>query len=167
MKIRAEQPADVASIRDLSRTVFETSTEADLVDALRERAQPYISLVADGGSAIVGHIMFSPAKLSSDPNLRIIGLAPMAVSPEQQRKGIGAALIRAGLEQCREMGYRAVVVLGHADYYPRFGFLPASRFGLVSEYDVPDENFMALELEPGALGGKGGTVSYHPAFAAI
>ena len=96
-----------------------------------------------------------------------MGLAPMAVSPAVQRKGIGSALVRAGLEECSRLGSCAVVVVGHAEYYPRFGFVPASRFGFVSEYDVPDEIFMAIELTQGALRGKGGTISYHPAFASV
>jgi putative acetyltransferase len=96
-----------------------------------------------------------------------MGLAPMAVLPARQRQGIGSALVRDGLGRCRELGYEAVVVLGHPGYYPRFGFVPASRFGIGCEYDVPAEVFMALELVPGALRGKPGTIRYHPAFAEL
>lgn len=96
-----------------------------------------------------------------------MGLAPMAVMPAAQRRGIGSALIRSGLERCAQLGYSAVVVLGHPEYYPRFGFVPASRFGIGCEYEVPDEVFMALELEPGALTGMSGTIRYHPAFAEV
>jgi putative acetyltransferase len=91
----------------------------------------------------------------------------MAVMPEHQRKGIGSALVRAGLEHCKRLGFVAVVVLGHAEYYPRFGFSPAARFGIRSEYDVPDDVFMAVELQPAALSGKTGTVKYHAAFASV
>jgi putative acetyltransferase len=167
MLIRPEQPADIAGIHQVNEVAFDGRTEADLVDALRERARPHVSLVGDEDGAIVGHIMFSPVTLSSDPELRIMGLAPMAVVPAFQRKGIGSALVRAGLDACRGIGVSAVVVLGHAEYYPRLGFMPASRFQLLSEYNVGGENFMALELTPGALRGKGGGVSYHPAFAAF
>ena len=92
----------------------------------------------------------------------------MAVVPDRQRHGVGSALAEAGIAACREDGYEAVIVLGHPDYYPRFGFVPASRFGLRSEYDVPDDVFMALELTPGALHGRGpGTIRYHPAFGNV
>ncbi len=167
MLIRLESAADQAAIRALNQAAFETSAEADLVDALRRDARPFISLVALDGDTLVGQIAFSPARLDSDPGLRIAGLGPMAVLPERQREGIGGALVEAGLAQCRAAGFAAVIVLGHADYYPRFGFEPASRFGLDCEYDVPDEVFMALELEAGALAGRGGRVRYHPAFASV
>ena len=165
--IRTERPEDVADIRRVNLSAFESGAEADLVDALRQQAQPCVSLVAIGDATVVGHILFSPVTLSSAPGLPIMGLAPMAVVPERQRQGVGTALAHAGLEECRRLGAVAIVVLGHPAYYPRFGVTPASRFGLVSEYDVPDEAFMALELTPGALRGKSGTITYHPAFATV
>jgi putative acetyltransferase len=165
MNIRSEQPGDVAAIDDVNRAAFETDTESNLVRALREQAQPLVSLVADEDDDVIGHIMFSPVTLSSDPAARIMGLAPMAVLPAKQRRGVGSALVRAGLDECRRLGFPAVVVVGHAGYYPRFGFVPASRFRLGSEYDVPDEVFMAIEIEAGALRGKAGVIRYHPAFA--
>jgi putative acetyltransferase len=91
----------------------------------------------------------------------------MAVAPARQRQGIGAALIHEGMEQCRRLGFGAIIVLGHAGYYPRFGFRPASQFGLRSEYEVPDDVFMALELVQGTLKGTSGTIQYHPAFAGL
>ena len=165
MQIRLERPVDIAAIRLVNLSAFETSTEADLVDALREQANPIVSLVAEEEDGVVGHILFSPVTLVDHPELRMMGLAPMAVLPEKQRQGIGAALILAGLEQCRRLGFKAVIVLGHAEYYPRFGFTPASRFGLSCEYEVPDEVFLALELNRGVLQGKSGVVRYHGAFA--
>jgi putative acetyltransferase len=168
MQIRPEQPADVAAIRQVNLGAFEMPTESDLVDALREQAQPLVSLVADDDGVLVGHILFSPVTLSSRRELQIMGLAPMAVVPSRQRQGIGSALVRAGLDACRQLGSDAVVVLGHAEYYPRFGFVPASRFGLRCEYDAPDDVFMALELTAGALAGVSpGTFQYHPVFAAF
>jgi putative acetyltransferase len=164
VKIRPEEPADIPGIRAVNLAAFETSAEADLVEALREQATPIVSLVADDGTA-VGHILFSPVTLIGHPELPIIGLAPMAVTPSRQREGIGCSLIRDGLARCRESGFGAVVVLGHARYYPRFGFTPASRLGIGCEYDVPDDVFMVLELEKGVLHGKSGTIRYHPAFA--
>jgi putative acetyltransferase len=165
MHIRLEQPADATAVRALNRTAFDTSVEADLVEALRAQAEPFVSLVADDAGSIVGQICLSPVTLAGHGELKIMGLAPMAVLPAHQRRGIGSALVRAGLERCRRLGCVAVVVLGHADYYPRFGFVPASRFGIGSEYDVPDDVFMALELEAGVLNGTSGTIRYHAAFA--
>ena len=128
-------------------------------------AYVFVSLVAIDGDDIVGHIAFSPVTLSSSATRAIAGLAPMAVLPSYQRRGIGSALVHAGLERCAEVGFSAVVVLGHPKFYPRFGFEPASRFGLRSTYDVPDDVFMALELVDGALQGTSGVVHYDPAFA--
>jgi putative acetyltransferase len=167
MHIRPEAPADIPGTRSVNLTAFKRDAEANLVDLLREQAKPNVSLVAEDGGAIVGHILFTPVTLMDHPELRIMGLAPLAVVPAKQRQGIGSALIHDGLERCRQLGFGAVVVLGHAEYYPRFGFAPASRFGLGCEYDVPEDVFMALELEAGILNGKSGTIRYHPAFSSV
>jgi putative acetyltransferase len=153
-------------VRAVNVAAFPTRAEADLVDALRAAARPLVSLVAEESGAIVGHIMLSPVTLPGHPALRLMGLAPMAVTPPRQRGGIGAALVEAGLAACRRLGADAVVVLGHPAYYPRFGFAPGVRAGLGCEYDVPAEAFMVLALRPGALDGASGTIRYHPAFAA-
>jgi putative acetyltransferase len=165
--IRTENDFDRDSIRLVNLFAFDSPAEADLVDALRRQANPVISLVAEEDGNIVGHIMFSPVTVSASPYTKVMGLAPMAVDPARQRSGIGSALVRAGLDHCRQSGFDAVVVLGHPDYYPRFGFSPASRFGIRSEYDVPAEVFMALELRPGALSGITGIAKYHPAFSSL
>jgi putative acetyltransferase len=167
MLIRAEQEKDRAAVHAVNVAAFETSSEANLVEALREQAEPIVSLVAEDNGAIVGHIMFSPVSLSGHPDLKVMGLGPMAIAPEHQRKGIGSALVKAGLERCKQLGFVAVVVLGHPEYYPRFGFSPSIRFSIGSEYEVPDEVFMAMELQPAALKGKTGTVKYHAAFASV
>lgn len=164
MLVRAETPADIQQVRTINLAAFDTAAEADLVDALRRRASPLISLVAQADEGVVGHILFSPVTLDARPDLRLLGLAPMAVLPAQQRRGVGSALVRAGLARCRATDACAVVVLGHPRFYPRFGFRPASAFGVRSEYDVPDEAFMLLELAPDSLRGAGGLASYHPAF---
>ncbi|MGQ0569035.1 MAG: GNAT family N-acetyltransferase [Armatimonadota bacterium] len=167
MLIRAEEKNDQAAVYAVNASAFETQAEANLVDALREHAQPIVSLIAEDNGTIVGHIMFSPVSLPDSPSLRIIGLAPMAVAPEHQRKGIGSALVRDGLEQCKQLGFGAVVVLGHPEYYPRFGFLPSVRFGIGCEYEVPQEAFMAVELQPGYLSGVSGKIKYHAAFSNV
>lgn len=167
MLIRREHIKDYAAIRAVNEIAFTGPTEANLVEALRERARPIVSLVAEDDGAVVGHILFSPVTLSSDGQLSIMGLAPMAVAPARQSQGIGSALVRAGLEECRRLRAAAVVVVGHAGYYPRFGFVPARCFGLSSEYAVPDDVFMVLELETGALTDKAGIIRYHPVFSTV
>ena len=165
MRIRREQVGDIAAVRRVNEAAFPTSLEANLVDRVRAEARQFISVVADENHLVVGHILFSPVMLSTDTSLQIMGLGPMAVAPDFQRRGIGSSLVHAGLDECRLKGAVAVVVLGHPQYYPRFGFKPASAFGLTCEFGVPDEVFMALELMPGTLEGKRGTVRYHTAFA--
>ncbi|MCL0069968.1 N-acetyltransferase [Dehalococcoidia bacterium] len=165
MLIRAEKENDRDGVYAVNLSAFETPSEANLVDTLREQAQPVVSLVADDKGEIVGHITFSPVSLSGHSNVKVMGLGPMAVAREHQRKGIGSALVRAGLEQCRQLGFTAVAVLGHPEYYPRFGFSPSCRFGIDSEFEVPEEVFMAMELDPEALSGKAGRVKYHAAFS--
>ncbi len=165
MLIRVETEIDQESVRAVNTAAFATLVEGDLVDALRKLAQPFISMVAEKRGEIIAHIAFSPASLLGHPDVKVMGLGPMAVLPDHQRQGIGSALVNAGLERCTELGCDLVVVLGHPEYYPRFGFSPATRFGIDSEYDVPAEVFMALELQPDALGGRTGTVQYHAAFS--
>lgn len=164
MRIRVEKEQDREAVRAVNEAAFESPAEADLADALREGACPVVSLVAEDEGAIVGHVMFSPVRLRGRPDLRLTGLAPIAVIPERQREGIGSALVRAGLEACGKLGFGAVVVLGHPGYYPRFGFVPATRFQIVCEYDVPEGAFMIAELKPGYLHRAAGTVQYHAAF---
>ena len=167
MLIRPEEEKDVPAVYSVNAAAFGTSVEADLVDALRRQARPLISLVAEDSNAILGHIMFSPVSLTGHPDLKLMGLAPMAVAPAHQRQGIGSALVRAGLERCKQSGFGAVVVLGHPEYYPRFGFLPSARFGIGCEYKVPEDVFMVLELQSGYLSSVSGTIHYHPAFNVV
>jgi len=111
--------------------------------------------------------MFTPVELTDHPSVFIMGLAPMAVKEDFRGVGVGSKLVTAGIEACEKLGAGAIVVLGHANYYPKFGFNPASRFNLSCEYEVPDEAFMALELMPGYLSSKSGVVKYHEAFASV
>jgi putative acetyltransferase len=167
MLIRTEEPKDWAAVHAVNASAFATPAEANLVDVLRKEAYPFVSLVAEDNEAIVGHIMFSPVSLSGHPNLKIMGLGPMAVAPEYQRKSIGSALVRTGLERCKQLGFGAVVVLGHPEYYPRFGFSPSTRFGIGCEYEVPEDVFMVMELQPGYLHSATGTIKYHAAFSNV
>ena len=167
IEVRAERTEDLSAVRRVNELAFGRPGEAALVDALRAAAHPHISLVATDGGQVVGHIFFSPVSIEpEDSSFRELGLAPMAVLPGRQRQGVGSALARAGLDECRRAGRSAVVVVGHPEYYPRFGFRPAAGFGLRCEYPVPDEAFMAVELEPGALANSHGLVKYRPEFGA-
>ncbi|MCP5381209.1 MAG: N-acetyltransferase [Kordiimonadaceae bacterium] len=168
MKIRTEKESDFVAVNDLLLATFEGEGEAKLVSALREKASPIISLVAELHDEIVGHIMFSPVKITGHEDFKIMGLAPVSVLPEHQNKGIGAALINEGLNKCRELGFLAVVLLGHAAYYPRFGFKQSTKFGLICPFDgVPPECYMAMELIPGSLNEVSGQIHYHPAFSEL
>lgn len=163
MTIRPETVADRDAVHALNAAAFGQPDEAELVDRLRERATPYLALVAEEAGDLVGHIAFTP--VTADGATGVVGLAPMAIRPDRQRDGVGGELVRDGLAACAEAGAAAVVVLGHPAYYPRFGFAPAHTFGLRDPYGAPPEAFMALELTPGALAEATGTVHYHDAFA--
>lgn len=162
--VRPEVALDHDMVRQVHTLAFTGPTEASLVDRLR-RCPGSISLVASEAGSVVGHILFTAASIiGAGVHVRIAGLGPMAVNPARQQKDIGSELVRHGLEECRREGYEAVVVVGHPEYYPRFGFHRGSSFGLRCQFDVPDEVFMAAELRPGALSG-GGEVRYAPEFS--
>jgi putative acetyltransferase len=166
--IRAETTDDYPAVRSVLEAAFGQTNEADLVDALREVASPQISLVAVMDDRIVGHIFFSPVSVESAGDIfTAIGLAPLAVLPEYQRHGIGSRLIQEGLMECQRIGYDIVFVVGHPEYYPRFGFMVAKEKGFRCEYPVRDEVFMVAELRPGALSGKQGLVKYLPEFGNV
>src|SRR5688572_30156780 len=160
MRVRAETDADRAAIRAVNEAAFESSTEADIVDALRAKGVELVSLVAERDGVVLGHILFSSVLLADYGELKLMGLGPMAVLPRHQREGIGSALVREGLMRCAQVGVHAIAVVGHPQYYPRFGFAAASRYGLRCVYDVPDDVFMIAELARGALRGVSGIVLY-------
>lgn len=163
--VRKEVLKDIAAIRCVNEQAFGRADEAYIVDSLRKREFATVSLVAVRDDQIVGHIMFSPVTIQSETDsFEAIALGPMAVSPTHQRLGIGSQLVHAGLEECKKMGQPIVIVLGHPEFYPRFGFKPSRPFGIRWENDVPDEVFMVVELTEGALDGRGGVVIYQDEF---
>jgi putative acetyltransferase len=166
--IRGERPEDIPAIHEVHALAFGRPAEAELVDALRAARKATLSLVAVEDDRIVGHILFSPVTIDGGHRrLPAVGLAPMAVLPDRQRRGIGSQLVTIGLRECRNAGYGCVVVVGYPTYYPRFGFVPASRHGLTSEYAVPDEAFMVLAWDEAVLKDLGGVVRYQPEFRAV
>jgi putative acetyltransferase len=148
--IRPEQPTDQARVAEIVRLAFGQENEARLVAALRELPgfDPLLSLVAVQDLELVGHILFTPVAIVRDDAAPIaaLALAPFAVRPSHQRTGIGSQLVRAGLAACRRRSERLVIVVGHPDYYPRFGFRPARPFGLEVTIAVRDEAFMVCDL---------------------
>jgi putative acetyltransferase len=163
--VRLEEPRDVDGVRIVHERAFDGPVEAAIVDALRGSPEA-VSLVAAAGDRIVGHILFSPVRIDGARLETVVfGLGPVAVLPELQRQGIGSQLVRAGLDLCRSLGHDAVVVVGHPEYYPRFGFAPADTRGLRYEHTVPREAFMVLELRTGSLPLSGGVVRYRPEFS--
>jgi putative acetyltransferase len=163
VQIRPETPADIQAVHRIHRAAFDGPDEAVLVDNLRREGYAQISLVAQAGEELVGHILFSPLAVEAEPETdQALALAPVGVLPAHQRRGVGSALIRAGLEEARRQGYPAVIVLGHAEYYPRFGF----RAELTAQLEAPfsGPSFTALSLVPGSSAGLVGRVRYAPPF---
>ena len=166
--IHYERPDDRPAVREVNELAFGRPAEAELVDRLRERGKVTLSLVAVENDQVVGHILFSRVRIgSAGESVAAVGLAPMAVLPAFQNRGIGSQLVRNGLDECRRAGCAAVVVLGHPHFYPRFGFVPASRYDIRCEYQVRDEVFMAIELQPGALANCTGIAKYETEFNSV
>lgn len=166
VEIREEQPEDVAAIRVVNEEAFGQPAEARIVDKLRGACEGLLSLVAVDEGTVVGHVLFSPVMIDGHDSLTGgMGLAPMAVLPACQRRGIGSSLVRAGLARLRSRPCPFVIVLGHPGYYPRFGFEPASRYGLSSQWEgVPDEAFMVLVFDEPALKNVSGVARYRTEF---
>ena len=163
--IRPETIEDAAQVRHVNELAFAQPAEADLVEKLRQASPDALSLVAVDDD-VVGHILFTPVVVES-VGRRVLGmgLAPMAVLPDRQRQGIGSQLVRRGLDILRERGCPFVVVVGHPEYYPRFGFEPASTHGLASQWEgMPDAAFMALVLDAPAMAGVSGVAKYREEF---
>lgn len=169
MPIRSEQPADVDAIAEVVRRAFGQEDEARLAARLRSESDfdARLSLVAEVEGQIVGHVLFTPiAVRDGTRETPALALAPLAVHPDYQRKGVGAALVRKGLAACESLGHRIVIVVGEGGYYSRFGFRPAGALGIVAPFAVPPEAWMVLGLRPGALDGVRGTVAYPEPFHA-
>jgi putative acetyltransferase len=163
MNVREEQAGDEPRVREVNRAAFGHPDEADLVNAMRREGVVLLSLVAEVDGKIVGHILFSRMTVETkECSVKAVALAPMAVLPDHQRREVGSQLVRQGLAALRERGERIVIVLGHKEYYPRFGFSSEKTRDLASPF--PPEAFMALELADGALDGIRGTVRYPSAF---
>ncbi len=175
LTIRPETPSDYPAITEVNDLAFGQPAEGKLVEKLRKNPRfiPDLSLVAEINGKIVGHILFFPVVVKSGvgdgetegyEEYETLSLAPLSVRPEFQKQGIGGKLIKEGLKACRKLGYGSVIVLGHPEYYPRFGFEPASKWGIKDPFGVPDEAFMALELKEGAIEGVSGVVEYPEEF---
>jgi putative acetyltransferase len=164
--IRPETPEDHPHVRDVNEQAFGQAVEADLVDRLRKACPDTLSLVADDEGRIVGHIFFSPVAIDgAGRRMQGMGLAPMGVRPDRQKQGIGSALVKNGLEILRDRGCPFVIVLGHPGYYTRFGFEPASKRNLTSQWEgVPDEAFMVLVLGEEGMQGVSGVARYRGEF---
>jgi putative acetyltransferase len=165
--IRAAQTADEAAIVAVHAAAFPTLAEANAVQALLKRGGDAVSLLAERAGDIIASAIFSAVDITCNTKLRALGLAPLAVVPRYQSRGIGAHLARAGLETCRLAGYDAVVVLGSPRYYRRLGFVAARTLGLHCEWPGTTEAFQAIELRPRALAGCSGLVTYAPEWAGV
>jgi putative acetyltransferase len=162
--IRDEHPADTAAIRHVHVRAFGREREADLVDALRAHGAALLSLAALVDGRIVGHILYSPASVGE---MRGAALAPLAVLPEYHRQGVGGQLVAAGTQRCRDAGCPFVIVLGHAAFYPRFGFVPATTRSIRCEWDMPDDAFMVLVLNETMMHGVSGIAKYREEFSTV
>ena len=166
MRIRPERPDDIAAVRRINEAAFGQPLEAGLVDRLRAACADALSLVADDEGGVIGHILFTPVVIDDgNRELTGMGLAPMAVRPDRQGQGIGSALVRHGLTLLEDRACPFVVVVGHPTFYPRFGFVPASRLAITSQWDgIPDEAFMIRVLRDEVMGHAGGVARYRDEF---
>jgi putative acetyltransferase len=164
--IREERQEDEEAVRAVNEKAFGQPDEANIVDSLQQSCPGLLSLVALDGDEVVGHILFSPAKIEGDAKtIEGMGLAPIAVLPERQRQGVGTQLVKRGIEMLRSRDCPFIIVLGHPEYYPRFGFVRASLHGIRSQWDgVPDEAFMIMILDQSAMKGVSGVARYRDEF---
>lgn len=172
VNIRKEETSDYAAVFNVVEKAFENEEHSDhqeqfLVERLRKSAAfvPELALVAELDGEVVGYILLTKIQIINEhASTTSLALAPIAVLPTHQRKGIGERLIKSAHDKATELGFGAVVVLGHENYYPRFGYEPAEKYGFKLPFDAPSENCMAIELIEDALGNAGGMVEYPPEF---
>lgn len=164
IEIREEVASDIPAIRTVNQQAFAQHQEGRIVDALRSNGAALLSLVAVVNDEVAGHIMYSPASIGEVSGA---ALGPMAVLPEYQRHGIGSQLVETGNRKLKATGCPFIVVVGHADYYPRFGFQPASNFGIQCEWPVPDNVFMVLILDAEKMEGISGLAKYRHEFSTV
>lgn len=167
IQIRPEYKNDISTISMINDMAFGQGNEGNLIIKLRKNRNfiKDLSLVACMGDEIIGHILFSKIIIKNgNEEFESLALAPMSVIPELQGLGIGSELIKKGLQKATKLGYKSVIVLGHENYYPKFKFTPASQFQITCPFEVPDANFMAIELEKGSLKNVSGCVEYPKEF---
>ena len=166
IRIRQEVKEDHKRVYEINKRAFGQENESKLIEKIRKGPNfvPELSLVAEKDNEIVGHILFSKIKIVGESEFETLALAPMAVIPKLQKQGIGGKLIKKGIEKAIELGFDSIIVLGHKDYYPKFGFQQASKWGIKSPFEVPDEAFMAIELTEKALESRAGVVQYPQEF---
>ena len=164
--IRPQTDSDFPAISEVTTKAFGHPNEADLISAISQTPDfvPQLSLVALLENKVVGHILFYPVKIAGDKLFETLSLAPISVLPEYQRKGIGTALIKEGIRLASQIGFKSIIVVGYPDYYTKFGFRPANSFGIKIPFDVPDDAFLALELQKDALKNINGVVQYPQPF---
>jgi putative acetyltransferase len=163
--VRPERPDDVRDVFTIHEAAFGRPDEARLVARLRQEARPSVSLVAEREGRRIGHVFFSPVTIEGAPGMAAGGLAPVGVLPDEQGHGAGGALIRAGIDAARGLGWELLVVLGDPAYYGRFGFVLAAPHGIHYESHAFDRGFQVQPLAPGAIDRARGWVRYHPAFS--
>jgi putative acetyltransferase len=164
VEIREERPDDITAVRELNRRAFGQDQEANIVDALRANGAALPSLVAAADDQVVGHIISSPLSIGGVSGA---ALGPMAVLPECQRQGIGSKLVETGNRKLKDAGLPFILVVGHADYYPRFGFKPARDHGVKCEWDVPDNAFMLLVLDQAKMESVSGLAKHRNEFSTV
>ena len=166
IEVRFERPKDIDKVRLLNDKAFGKPVEGRIVDKLRKSCSEILSLVAISNNKVIGHIMFSPVTLETQIGIiEGMSLAPMAVLPELQNQGIGSKLVKEGLRIIKYTKCPFVIVLGHENYYPRFGFKRASKYGLKSQWEgVPDDAFMVIILNDSVMRGVSGIIKYRDEF---